>query len=194
VSRPIAIIHLKNGEEIMWEIPCRDLWRAGKNILLNKNHPEIKGINVSPSSLLSCLHDCSICVPSYRCVGIIAMDEREKHTIMHQEEVEETSRCSISSALSFASTTIVASSSKNRGREDGLKRMNQSLRSKMKSFSLNKISLKTSSKNLTKKIKKKDDELEDDFVSRMPEWFVKAAKEYCGDDVFNSSNVYKTPR
>lgn len=177
----------------MWEIPCRDLWRAGKNILLNKNHPEIKGINVSPSSLLSCLHDCSICVPSYRCVGIIiAMDEREKHTIMHQEE--ENSRCSISSALSFASTTIVTSSSKNRGREDGLKRMNQSLRSKMKSFSLNKISLKTSSKNLPKNMIKKKEEEDDDFVSRMPEWFVKAAKEYCGDDVFNSSNVYKTPR
>lgn len=62
----MCILHIKGGEEILCEVPCRQTWRAGFAVL--GEHPSVECLD--PTMVLCALLDCSICIPSHRCIGI----------------------------------------------------------------------------------------------------------------------------
>lgn len=65
MSRPMSILHLRGGEELMNEVPCRSIWSSGNLFFQNpasyyhKNHPSI----MDPNRLLWSILDSSICIP-----------------------------------------------------------------------------------------------------------------------------------
>lgn len=201
----------------MWEIPCREIWRAGNDIL--GRHPKVEGVNVNPSSVLSCLLDCSICIPGPRCVGITTVVPTKEESPSIPGGGGEDSMCSV---LSSASTTIFdpTATTIDSSRKMGFSRMNQSLRSRVKDIKNGKSNRVSTIRPLQKRgpgvdgddgkkikrLKKKEgeegnDEEEGprsaDAVLRsgiIPDWFIREAKSSCGDGVFESSNVYFSPR
>lgn len=66
MSRPIAILHIRGGVEMMWEVPCREVWRAGTAI--GGAHPDVR--STSKSVVLGALLDASVCIPGPRCIAL----------------------------------------------------------------------------------------------------------------------------
>lgn len=52
---------------MLWEVPCRYVWRAGYDIL--GKHPPVADLN--PSAVLCSFLYSSICIPGPRCIGLI---------------------------------------------------------------------------------------------------------------------------
>lgn len=60
-SRPVQIMHFREGRQVMSEVPCRNVWSAGGG--------KGKLSHMDPSHVAWALLDASICIPGPRCIG-----------------------------------------------------------------------------------------------------------------------------
>lgn len=212
MSRPIAIIHVKAGLEIMWEVPCRRVWRAGFKI--KGKHPDVAK-DCSPLIVLCALHDASICIPSHRCISILDQSLRTPAK-KQRDEIEtmggpgssaweslgiaiaedEASRCSTVSMFSSVKQNEVESVEE----ENNVSHMNMNkmtLRAKLNYLKQRFATTTTTTKTTPLRIRSSQFQNQEETVTTkaaaagLPEWFLKRVEKSCPG--FESS-IYMNPK
>jgi hypothetical protein len=209
----MAIIHVKGGLEIMWEVPCRRVWRAGFKI--KGKHPDVAK-DCSPLIVLCALHDASICIPSHRCIGILGQSLRTPATMRQRDEIaakggpgssaweslgiaiaeDEASRCSTVSMFSSVKQNEVEPFEEEDNNLSHMRMKKKTLRAKLnylkQRFSTTMIpSQIRSSKSPNKVYNSGDRDSKTAAVTGLPEWFLKRVEKSCPG--FESS-IYMNPK